>query len=276
MKQYRAAFTLIELLVVIAIIAILAAMLLPALGKAKSRAQGISCLNNLKQLHLAGTVYSGDNNDRLVNVGGISVLQLNPTAPAALPGGTFACWVLGAVDQTTPANAQSSTNILCIQNGLLFEQLKSPAVYKCPADRKTGPGNAAVVRSYSMNTWMGSLDPNGESDPTGASPNMAASGFRIFKKQTDVLNPANIWQAMDEHPNSINDSMLEVWPTGTLWVDSPARYHNNRASLSFADGHVEGKKWTDAGILSDKGNFFNKSPNSDDLVWLQQRTTSAR
>ena len=272
----QAAFTLIELLVVIAIIAILAALLLPALSKAKSQAQGISCLNNLKQLHLAGTIYAGDNDDKLVSVGGVSVLQLNPNAPAAQPGGPLACWVLGAVDQTAPVNAQSSTNILCIQNGLLYGEIKSLNAYKCPADRKTGPGKVPTVRSYSMNNWMGSLDPNGESDPTGATASMAASGFRIFKKQTDVPNPANIWQAMDENPNSINDSMLEIWPTGSEWIDSPAHYHNNRGSLSFTDGHVEGKKWTDTGVLTDKGNFFSKSPNSDDLVWMQERTTSTR
>ena len=266
-------FTLIELLVVIAIIAILAAILLPALSRAKSRSQGIYCLNNLKQQQLGWTIYSGDGDEKVMSVGGVSVLQLNPNSAAAQPGGQYANWVLGAIDQMSAADAQSSTNVLCIENGLSYVNLKSLGVYKCPADRKTGPGNLPTVRSYSMNIWMGTLDPLGESDPTGASANVAASGYRVFKRQSDITQPATIWLAMDENPSSINDSALEVWPTGTEWIDSPAHYHNNAGCISYADGHAETRKWTDSGILTDRGNFFPQNANSGDLIWLQQRTT---
>ena len=270
--QSSRAFTLIELLVVIAIIAILAAMLLPALSKAKQKAQGISCLNNLKQQQLGWVMYSGDANDKIMNCGGSTVLTLNPSLPAAQPGGALANWVLGTVDQLNVADQNCSTNQLCIMNGLLYLYVKSLGVYKCPADLKSGPGNTPTVRSYSMNAWVGTMDPANEKDPTYTI-SIAGSGYRYFKKQGDIKNSSMLWLAMDENPGTINDGALKEWPTGTTWVDSPAHYHNNAGGISFADGHAEIKKWTDAGIIANKGTYFTKAPNSSDLPWLQERTT---
>src|SRR5262245_31329578 len=119
-------FTLIELLVVIAIIAILAALLLPALSKAKVKAQGIGCINTLRQLQLAWFLYAQNYDDKLVRTGGLQWLVTNPDEPTAQPGGERSNWVLGLATYSDPK---------FLQNGLLFEFARGIGIYKCPADR---------------------------------------------------------------------------------------------------------------------------------------------
>jgi prepilin-type N-terminal cleavage/methylation domain-containing protein/prepilin-type processing-associated H-X9-DG protein len=219
------AFTLIELLVVIAIIAILAAMLLPALSAAKRRAQGISCINNLKELTLAAMVYSGDYQDAII--------------PNVL--GTSNSWVAGSV-QSLPG----ATNVADIETSLLWPYNKSLGIYVCPAD-KTGIGDTTRVRSFSLSGMMGNNE-----DPTLG----VHDGLRENIKLTDVHNPgpADALFFMDEQssPNpadcSIDDGYFatNLNPSGKTsgnWRNLPASRHGNYGQWSFADGHATKTKW---------------------------------
>lgn len=253
------AFTLIELLVVIAIIAILAAMLLPALSKAKTKAEGISCLNNLKQVQLACFLYSGDNNDKLPENRGSTV--------------TFDSWVTGVMKWETgapwPGNYDKSLLTLC-QIGPYVA--KNVGVYRCPADKYPGLlGNR--VRSISMNGFVGDvLKINGGNIPQNA-------GWRRFLKNSDFRAPANIWVIVDEHPDSINDGFLAIPMTGTnaTWWDNPASYHNGACGFSFEDGHAEIKKWRDNNtiqpVLHINPSAGNGKSSPRDMAWIQERTT---
>jgi len=258
-------FTLIELLVVIAIIAILAAMLLPALSKAKVKAQGISCINNLKQLQLGWLMYSGDNSDKVCQNANNSAGNIAPT-PYALGfqvGQPNASWVLGDVSSGLP-----STNVDWIKNGLLWSYVNGLGVYKCPADHKLAvPKGPPTIRSMSMNSWLGPL-PNQYQDNL----------YRQFKKQGDIVKPTDIWVFIDENPASINDGFFLEDPLSykTEWVDIPATYHNKAGGMSFADGHAIIRKWTDPKILANPpnpANFNPMTPGNGDLPWLLSVST---
>ena len=259
-------FTLIELLVVIAIIAILAAMLLPALSKAKSKAQGIQCVSNLKQHQNSWYLYSGDYSDKLVPNGGLESQVTDPNDPTAQPGGTKAEWVQGRVDQLP-----GGTNTALLQIGLLYSYSKSVGIYKCPADNGNVNG-FPPVRSMSMNCWMNPI--NGWAEMGGNE----SGKVMEFRKQGDITapGPAMAWVLIDENPWGINDGFFVCDPGHVVWIDIPASYHNGACGLSFADGHAEIKRWHDShvtGCHSKPPAFTQQDVNTGDLNWLQVRSS---
>lgn len=265
MSLSRRGFTLIELLVVIAIIAILAAMLLPVLSKAKLKAQGVCCLNNLKQLQLAVTMYTGDNQERF------------PENPGA--GTSLNSWVAGVMswDNSVQPNLENTNTYLLTAGEIGPYVSKCTGIFKCPAD--TIPGALGTrVRSVSMNGFVGDVN-NIASYISG----QATHDWQRFLKSGDLtrLGAANAWVILDECPDSINDSFFAVRmqpDTTAKWTDVPASTHNGAGGFSFADGHSEIKKWLDANTKAAVRRLSpcpdNERYSPDDITWLQQRTTT--
>ncbi len=255
----RPGFTLIELLVVIAIIAILAAMLLPALAKARQKAQGIGCLNNTKQLGLAWLMYANDNNDRLV---------INTTIDGTEASRTNN-WVADVMGYTP----QEDTNTMLLQAGLLAPQVaKNTGIYRCPADRsmttEADGRQYPRVRSVSMNAFVGPWDKVGTP---------VESGWAQFIKLPAIRNPSMIFVFLDESPQTINDGwyiFCNNGPNGNLWSDMPASYHNGACGFSFADGHSEIKRWlVRSTIVPFSAWPIPTGPDKRDFLWVSQRAT---
>jgi len=270
----RGGFTLIELLVVIAIIAILAAMLLPALSRAKQQAQGAKCESNTHQLILAWLMYASDNREQLPN---------NPQ------GGAADGWCQGEMTETAgntdntnydlmlgkPARLAAGGN-LPVKTTTIGNYTRSYMIYQCPADPIIAkPWGVPRVRSYSMNFALGSKSAKSQTDSTASYndywPNIfKTSGFSVAAKT---------WVFNDEHPDSINDG-IQYTPTSdgedSSWGDIPASYHNGAAGFAFADGHSEIHKWLNKNTIhpvkgSDTWLPLNVVGSKVDIDWVESR-----
>ena len=295
-------FTLIELLVVIAIIAILAAVLLPVLSRAKSRAEGAFCMNNTHQIMLGWTMYADDNNQ---------LLAPNDYPVAGGPSAALRSWVAGSM-----TNPNESTNIAILNNtytlsGVTFQDTvltpyqANPMAYKCPADPSTQKwlgssySGAPRVRSYSMNCAVGTLYnlplPAGHqrgqsvlgSWLAGAPGTQVQTTWQTYGKLTSIRNPdpADLWVLIDENPDGINDPVFAVdcANTGSSagLVDHPAWFHNGCGGMSYADGHSEIHRWLDGrtelpitGHTLGNSSGLVASANNPDVAWLQLHTSA--
>ncbi|MGH7971186.1 MAG: prepilin-type N-terminal cleavage/methylation domain-containing protein [Limisphaerales bacterium] len=252
--EHHGAFTLVELLVVIAIIAILAAMLLPALSSAKAKGSQVACLNNLRQLQTAWTMYLGDHDSRMPE---------NKMTGTGLLGcvSTTNSWVTG--------NAQASADPMYIQQGSLYTYTPNVAVYHCPADRSTVFDAATTrTRSYSMDAYLdGGLDVR------------IYGGYlpgNVIRYSELMPNPSSIFVFLDECQAIIDDGVFLLYrEPADFWQNGPSHRHSGGANLSFADGHSERWKWLYPNDIAAHGQTVANAQDLQDLKRLQAALPAA-
>jgi len=286
------AFTLIELLVVIAIIAVLAALLLPALARAKTKAQGIQCLNNHKQLALAWRLYAEDNQDWLTYASTANNTARPPTSNPADPDNY--AWSGAHMDADGGNRANWDPNYDMTKRPL-WPYVKNQGVYKCPADHSTVVFNGVTyprILTMSMNLYVGGFAPIPGTDPGRAGTDghwPFADPFMIYPKISSISVPTQIFVFLDMREDRVNWSNFMTDMSGysppdpsqyKFTTDLPGMYHNNAAGFSMADGHSEMKRWRDPRTMpplqpgaDPLAVTTTLAPGSVDVAWLQDHST---
>jgi prepilin-type N-terminal cleavage/methylation domain-containing protein/prepilin-type processing-associated H-X9-DG protein len=276
-KPRDCGFTLIELLVVIAIIAILAAMLLPTLGRAKLKAQGVQCMNNGKQMMLAWRMYGEDNQDKIPTAWGYLGTDW-------IPYDFEMDWTGNSLRDGQNQNNWNSD--IVIKKSVLWPYCgNSAGIWRCPADSQylctvpSGPLRGQSLprqRSISMLSWFGSSD---------ADAFEGCSGYTKYKRLSQVLNPGPAMTIvfLDERCDSINDgewcTSMNGWPDKPgqqILIDFPGSYHGGAGGISFADGHSEIHKWRDSRTTPPIGKITQlnvPSQNNPDVYWMMEHST---
>jgi len=273
-KPGNAGFTLIELLVVIAIIAILAALLLPALAGAKAQAKRVQCINNQKQLATTWLLYVNDHADRVPANGA------NVNASPALKR-----WIQGTFYFT--GEGAASEFMLSPSYSLFANYLQTAKVFICPTDRATvriGGMDLPRVRSYALNAYVGWADEwDSRMTPVIFDPRGWQPAYRVFSKQSQMAvgMPQGTFLFLDVNANSICGPAFGVNMDVDAFFNFPGSTHNRAAVVSFSDGHVETHQWKDPRTVAAFSLNYHLgmtghrewSHGNRDLVWLRERTT---
>lgn len=266
-------FTLVELLVVVAIVAILASLILPALARARARAQGSFCLNNTRQLAVAWMLYADDHEGKLAyNLEKSAVVVASPGAPSMDVN-----WVNNVL--TWGLDSDNTNAEKMVSSGLGPYTRKTAAVYRCPSDYvlsavQQNAGWPSRVRSYSMNAMVGDAGPASAYGYNRNNPD-----YMQFFKSTTISRPSDIFVFLDEHPDSIDDGYFINNGDIKAWHDVPASYHDGAASFSFADGHSEIHHWRYSSTkVPATPNSLTHSTLTElaDFDWVNYRMSDAR
>jgi prepilin-type N-terminal cleavage/methylation domain-containing protein len=294
-KKSAGAFTLLELLVVIAVIAILAALLFPALSHAKQQAQGSLCLSRGKQMMTAMVMYTGDYND---------YYPPNPDDGNTLAGYNWCCGEAGIQQpqEFDPDILQDPTRSL-----LLPFLSGSAELFRCPADQRQGmyDGNNSAsplsgkiipaARTFSMNQAVGTIDPGFDATGPGSAgthsgaPTLSVNGpwlnnqdnhrrnspWLTFGKSSQVrlISPSMLWILLDEDATDLNDAAFAFGMENPQWIDIPGTYHNGGCGFDFADGHSETHRWFYQNKKNEQMQTITNPGDLADWQWMQQRTS---